>query len=616
MLMRRTIWPILQLLLALSPAQAVAAEATGDAGAAAAWRWSNVARVVAVGDVHGAYDEFVALLRETRIIDAGSTWAAGTTHLVSLGDVLDRGPKSRQVLDLLMRLQAEAERAGGAVHVVLGNHELMNLTGDWRYVTPDDYAAFAADETEQMRAAAFDRFRTGAAAGQTLDAARTGFDARYPAGYFARQAAFGADGVYGRWLVEQPIVIVVNDFAFVHGGLPEALDDNSAAELNRRFRRDLDELLALRAQLVAAGYDADAVAELADGASPVAGAATRQEELRGLARRFTAQSAAPLFSTAGPLWYRGTALCHDLIEQSRIERGLAALAANAVVIGHTPTAGRRAQQRQGGKVVMLDTGMLASYYHGRATALVIEAGRVDVAYSDRDGVAALEDADHIGRGAWSREALEMFLAQAPITESRRVEHDGRSELALQLRDTQRSAPATFVPGNARQNAAEIAAYRLDALLGLDLVPVTVGRVVDGAAGVVVSAPDRVITEDERRRKQLARPNWCGAGNDYPLMYVFDALIGNWERAASDVSYDRASWQLQLTGNARAFPTTRTVPRPSHDTGAVVPPALAERLAALDIDGLRGALGNLLSTRQLDALLARRDVILKTWKPTG
>src|SRR5215475_10924401 len=79
----------------------------------------GIERIVAVGDVHGAYDRFVAILRTAGVIDDGAHWAAGKTHLVQLGDVLDRGPDSRKALDLLQRLEPEASHAGGQVHALL-----------------------------------------------------------------------------------------------------------------------------------------------------------------------------------------------------------------------------------------------------------------------------------------------------------------------------------------------------------------------------------------------------------------------------------------------------------------------------------------------------------------
>jgi hypothetical protein len=132
--------------------------------------------------VHGAYPELVRLLRETAVIDESLRWQAGRTHLVSLGDLLDRGDESRKVLDLLMRLQDEAGRAGGAVHVALGNHDVMNIVGDLRYVSVAEYAAFAGSDDDALREAAWRRVLA-----QEPDATRAAFDADYPPGYFAHR---------------------------------------------------------------------------------------------------------------------------------------------------------------------------------------------------------------------------------------------------------------------------------------------------------------------------------------------------------------------------------------------------------------------------------------------
>jgi hypothetical protein len=86
------------------------------AAAASPVTWTDVERVVAFADVHGAYAELVALLREAGVVDGGLRWSAGKTHVVSTGDLLDRGADSRKVMDLLMRLQGEAARAGGRLH--------------------------------------------------------------------------------------------------------------------------------------------------------------------------------------------------------------------------------------------------------------------------------------------------------------------------------------------------------------------------------------------------------------------------------------------------------------------------------------------------------------------
>lgn len=80
-----------------------------------------------VGDVHGYLEELVAALAEKGLIDADLHWAAGNARLWFLGDFTDRGPDGIGVIDLVMRLSAEAAAAGGYCKALMGNHELLLL---------------------------------------------------------------------------------------------------------------------------------------------------------------------------------------------------------------------------------------------------------------------------------------------------------------------------------------------------------------------------------------------------------------------------------------------------------------------------------------------------------
>jgi hypothetical protein len=209
-------------------------------------------RTVVFGDVHGGAAELRALLQALDVTNADHDWAGGTTRLVSLGDLLDRGPDSREVLDLLMKLEQQAAAAGGSVHTVLGNHEVMNLTGDLRYVSTSEFAAFAADEDPALRAEALTAFR--AARDPTAeDDADAEFERRYPPGFFGHRAAFSPDGHYGRWLLNKPQVLVLDRIAFVHGGLSSHFATESVADFNARAAADLAGLLAGGRALVAQG---------------------------------------------------------------------------------------------------------------------------------------------------------------------------------------------------------------------------------------------------------------------------------------------------------------------------------------------------------------------------
>ncbi len=183
----------LALVLALAAGAALALEHT----------WAGVERIVAVGDVHGDHEQFVAVLRAAKVIDDKGDWIAGKTHLVQLGDVLDRWADSRKAMDLLMKLEEQAGRAGGRVHALLGNHEAMVLLGDWRYVHPGEFMAFGGEEG----------FRT----------------------------AMSADGKYGQWILGHNTVIKINDILFVHAGLVGEFARMSRDELNDGVRKQLRE---------------------------------------------------------------------------------------------------------------------------------------------------------------------------------------------------------------------------------------------------------------------------------------------------------------------------------------------------------------------------------------
>ena len=111
--------------------------------------------VIAVGDLHGDYDAYVSILGNAGLIDAAGKWIGGKAVLVQLGDVPDRGPDTKKIVEHLMTLEKQARRKGGRVVALVGNHEAMNVVGDLRYVTAAEYAAFADAGSPKRRDAHF-----------------------------------------------------------------------------------------------------------------------------------------------------------------------------------------------------------------------------------------------------------------------------------------------------------------------------------------------------------------------------------------------------------------------------------------------------------------------------
>ena len=162
----------------------------------------DTVRIVAVGDLHGDLDAARRALRLAGAVDEQDRWIGGDMILVQTGDVLDRGDDEPDIFSLLERLHVEAPAAGGAVHLLNANHELMNARLDFRYVTEDGFADYAdTPYTVDEELAALPEAQRG------------------------RAAAFRPGGPMARKLAERPVILILGETVFVHGGvLPEHVD--------------------------------------------------------------------------------------------------------------------------------------------------------------------------------------------------------------------------------------------------------------------------------------------------------------------------------------------------------------------------------------------------------
>ena len=351
------------------------------------------ARLVAIGDVHGAGDSFVAILRAAGLIDEGARWSGGRARLVQTGDFLDRGPAVRAIMELMMRLEDEARRAGGRVDVLFGNHEGMNLLRDLRDVSAEAYASFADQNSESKRERAFLAHAAVAKrAGQTPN--REAWMQEHPPGFVEYVEALGASGRFGRWLRTRKVALKVDDSIFMHAGLP--LDSTSSLDdVNRTVEREVrtfDDTLAMmqRAGLVtpfasieevvnAAAAELNRIAALIRDKQELSEDITQTYVER--LQRLIALKDWSLIAQNGPLWFRGYATLGDEATPA-VQTLLKRHGAARLVIGHNPLRSGRITPRFDRQVFLIDTGMLSSVYKGgRPSALEIEGGRVTAIYT-------------------------------------------------------------------------------------------------------------------------------------------------------------------------------------------------------------------------------------------
>jgi len=377
--------------------------------------------VIAIGDVHGAFDDFVAILQHTGLIDKQNHWAGGKTTLVQVGDLIDRGPKPRDVMDLLMALEKEASKDGGRVVPLLGNHEMMNIMGDLRYVTPENYASFADANSEERRKSGYQdyvKWRERHAAlltelPQPIELTEAEWMARHPAGFLEQREAFSPKGSYGKWLRGHAAVAEIEGVIFLHGGISPSVssmklnaidshihDEISAFDSYKQYM--LDERLILpffNLQEMTAVAQAEISAEQKS-------RVPSNPELRAKLSQFLQFPDWLSVRTDGPLWFRGYDQWGEEEGSAQIQKILKAFKADHFVVGHTVQKQGQMRVRFGGKVFLIDTGMLSSYYPGgRASALEIQNSvKFTAEYMDQQ-VVLLEPAQAAqGTGGWEETA--------------------------------------------------------------------------------------------------------------------------------------------------------------------------------------------------------------------
>ncbi len=177
------------------------------------YTFADANEIFAISDVHGQHDLMITLLQANDIIDDNLQWSFGKGHFVIVGDNFDRGDRVLDILWFLFQLQKQADKAGGRVHVLLGNHEIMVLNGDLRYLHKKYFYSSALFKTR------YDQF-------------------------------FRQGSILGDWLSSQPIMVSINRNLFVHGGISTAFNSEglTIAEANKLFiekliRKDQEEII-------------------------------------------------------------------------------------------------------------------------------------------------------------------------------------------------------------------------------------------------------------------------------------------------------------------------------------------------------------------------------------
>jgi hypothetical protein len=325
------------LLLVADPAQAKAKKVDD-------YHWTGVERVVAIGDLHGDYEQYINVMRSAGLLDKNGKWSGGRTHLVQTGDITDRGADSRKIIDHLVKLAKQAKRKGGYIHMLIGNHEAMNVTGDLRYVSKGEFNAFTTRNSPRMQDRQWqlqvEWMQANMPTFPELDLVtyRQEWEQTVPLGWVEHRQGWALSGEYGSWVKKNQVAVQVNDTIFLHGGISEKYCKFSLRSLTEQVIAGME------------NYD-PAVDSIVD-------------------------------DPMGPLWYRGLASEDEAgVLSQTLDNILTRYAAKRIVIGHSPTGGvvwPRFDQR----VVANDTG-IASHYGSHKGVLELTAQGAIAIYGDQ-----------------------------------------------------------------------------------------------------------------------------------------------------------------------------------------------------------------------------------------
>ncbi|GAA0871725.1 hypothetical protein GCM10009117_08710 [Gangjinia marincola] len=263
-------------------------------------------KMVVISDIEGNFNAFSSFLAANGVIDAQYDWIYRTGRLVLVGDFVDRGKNVTQVLWLIYKLEQQARDAGGSVHLILGNHEVLNFKGDYTY-NRAKYIKIAQEISGEKNKKKAIRYM------------------------------FSEQSELGKWLLSKNVIEKIGSYIFVHAGLsPQLLDFKlSIDDINQKMRREY----------------------------------TSTENSSSRSIQF-------LYSSKGPIWYRGLVTkrpYYPKIGSEELDKILSFYNAKKIVVGHTPV--KNISTDYDGKVIRIDVSHGLSKFSGKTKGLLIERGQ-------------------------------------------------------------------------------------------------------------------------------------------------------------------------------------------------------------------------------------------------
>jgi hypothetical protein len=568
--------------------------------------WKDVEKIIAIGDIHGDYDNFVMILKRAELVDNELKWTGGKTHLVQTGDILDRGDNAKEVFDLIKKLEIEAEKAGGKVHMLIGNHEEMNITGTAfrqpAYVTAEQFKSFLPDDFRKRKEAEFRKQL------QKISDIESNSDPTFAETYLEtkwkklsedkriqRLYVNTFNENYGKWIIEHNAVIKINDTIFSHGGISERYSSWPLEKINETLRKELD--------------------------------AFRLATKRGIEIRMRPEI---VYGADSPLWSRDLAFKDEKSYAPVVNKILENMGAKTMVIAHTPKGSpvvlesqeeeRDFRTRFDERIWMIDTG-ISELYYGILSYLHYENEEFFM-YEWMDEESEEDEPfepSKITPGEISREDEERYLLTAAVVEYRREAIPGRTapgRVNLDDGEFKRQAMFKIVDVTRPESLPdsykyELAAYALDKLLGFGKIPPMVEREIENTKGSLQIRVEDCTALDDLQRKRTTPPDPQAFSNALEEINFFENLVYKERDELDDILIHEETWRIFRVDFSQAFePSPDLIPEQEITRCSK---ALFQNLQKLSDEVIKARLKDYLNDEEMSALLTRKSLIIQTLK---
>jgi hypothetical protein len=542
-------------------------------------------KTIVFGTVNGRFDELKLQLERIGVIDQRGSWRAGKARLVSLGNLFAKqsinSKVNQPILEFAKKLQIEAEDAGGHFHLVLGKNEV--------YIMVEGL-------------------------------------------YTSRTLADNQLSELGNWLFQQSFVHKQGQELFTHLGLSKISDLADLVLFNQQMKESIIDY----ADNWASYYRLNRANQQQQTEPLLPEILSINDTVKTIADKSLKQASYLALKQTSPVNFDGSQFCHPYFEKDRLDEKLKQTQSKRVWLT-TEDKSINIRSRFSGRVQILpnfdglaqnaETEVDSSSANKQPIVFASIASDGSTNYFDSvTGEILVPQIPQFRE--WNRpygmsdEEIELFLKSATIIESSTTKEGKTKPLKLKLEKNGKQLKAVFkyvnksgktvrkrFYGGGDRYQHEMAAYRLDRMLGIGLVPVTVEREIDGVKGSVQLWVENMASALQLNEREILYEGTCDVTAQADLMNAFDYLIHNSDRNQTNIVFTKHDWQIWFIDHTRSFGTVLS--KPVFQQGVELKPPLEFLKAVKSLS--KGQLRKLkpwLNKEQMAALWERRKRLLK------